>query len=75
MFPSGKWIDVSAKWGWPEVPEYVIEATMELTAIWQGSSPRSTGRMNELDEVVSMSPMAMGLVKRFVSAATKVRVA
>ena len=75
VFAAGTIVDVEADWGWPAVPKLVIETGIELLAIWRGQSPRSTGNMAEIDGVVAMSPMAMSLVKRFISAYTKVRVA
>lgn len=75
VFPVGEIIEVEAVFGWPSVPALVKETGIELLAIWRGQSPRSTGNMAEIDGAVAMSPLAMSLVKRFVSAYTKVRVA
>lgn len=74
-FPVGEIIEVEGVFGWPAVPDLVKETGIELLAIWRGQSPRSTGNMAEIDGAVAMSPLAMSLVKRFVSAYTKVRVA
>jgi len=75
VFTAGEIVDVEADWGWPAVPALVKEVGIELLAIWRGQSARSTNNMAEIDGVVAMSPLAMSLVKRFVSAYTKVRVA
>lgn len=64
-WPAGYRVQVSAIWGWPAVPKAVKADVIELCAIWRKESPRATGRMNELEQVVSSSPMAMSLVKRF----------
>ena len=74
-FPSNVLVQVTATWGWPSVPELVWSSTIELAAIWRGESPRSTGRMNELEQVVSASPLALSLVKRFRAAYTRAVVA
>ena len=63
-FSPGALVEVTAIFGWPAVPEGIWAETIELCGIWRGENPRATGRMAELDEVVSTSPMAMSLVKR-----------
>jgi len=63
-FSIGSLVQVTAIFGWPSVPQAVKDDVIELTAIWRGESPRATGRMNELDQIVSQSPMAMSLVSR-----------
>jgi len=65
--PTG-WIPITAVWGYPEVPSLVKDTAIELLGIWRAESPRSTGRMNELDQVVADSPMANQLVQRFIKA-------
>lgn len=63
-WPRGHRVQVTARFGWPAVPRAIWSAVIEMTAIWRGESPRSTGRMSELDETVAMSPLAMSLVRR-----------
>lgn len=65
-------VRISGIWGWPAVPAGVKSDVIELCAIWRKESPRATGRINELDQVVTESPMAMSLVKRFRYAYSKV---
>lgn len=64
-FIPGGLVQVTAIFGWPSVPAAVKADVIELCGIWRGENPRATGRMNELDEVLASSPMAMSLVKRF----------
>lgn len=64
-FPFGRLVQVVGFMGWPSVPQSIWSVVIELCGIWRVQSPRSTGSMNELDAVVSTSPMAQGLVKRF----------
>ena len=64
FWPAGMRVRVTAIYGWPSVPEPIWADSMELCGIWRGENPRSTGNMNELEAVVSTSPMAMSLVKR-----------
>lgn len=64
-FPTGYRVEVTADYGWPEVPDLIKELCIELTAIWRQESQRATGRIPELSQVVSESPYALSLVKRF----------
>lgn len=64
VFSSGRLIRIIGKRGWPAVPDMIKELTIELCAIWREESTRATSRMNELDQVVSMNPIAQNLVKR-----------
>jgi hypothetical protein len=63
-FQPGSLVQVTARYGWPAVPEAVKANVIELTGIWRSESPRGTGRLAELDEIVQTSPMAMSLVKK-----------
>lgn len=67
-FSAGEPVEVTAAFGWPAVPASIVELTMELCAIWRAESPRSTGRMDELEQVIGASNLAMGLVKRLTDA-------
>lgn len=62
--PGGRY-EVTAIYGRPEVPAAATEDVIEMCAIWRNASPRSTGRINELDEVVTASPLMIGMVSRF----------
>lgn len=57
-------VQVTAVFGWPSVPSAVRDDVIELCGIWRSENPRATGRMDELDQVVTTSPMALSLVKR-----------
>lgn len=63
-FPSGSKVEVTAIWGWPAVPPMIRELVVELEAIWLVQSQRATQRMNEMDQVVGMSPLGQSLVNR-----------
>lgn len=64
-FRPGSLVEVTAVFGWPAVPSAVKDDVIELCSIWRAESPRSTGRMDELDQVVATSQLAMSLVRRF----------
>lgn len=63
-WPLGEAVTVTAKWGWPAVPQAIKQATMEWTAIWRGESPASSGRVAELDQVQDFSPYHLSQLKR-----------
>jgi hypothetical protein len=66
-WPTGLPIQITALWGWPSVPEAVVEATIELVAIWRGTSLRATSRVNEFQQVVSSSRRAQSLLDELLS--------
>jgi hypothetical protein len=70
-FPSGKRIKVTCVWGWPQVPPAIQVSTAELCAIWRLESPRSTSRVNELEQVVSTSNLANGIVEDLIAEYTR----
>lgn len=70
-FSLGRLIQITATRGWPAVPDAIKEATIELTAIWREESTRATSRMNELDQVVTMNPLAQNILKRLKNAYSK----
>ena len=65
-FPSGKRIQVVCRWGWPAVPPAIVIATAELCGIWRLESPRSTSRVNELEQVTATSNIANKLVDELI---------
>lgn len=62
-FPTGHRIQVTGRWGWPAVPPAIARATIELCAIKRLESPRSTSRINEMDQVVSTSKVAQDIIR------------
>lgn len=73
-FIPGNKVQITAIFGWPAVPAAVEEDIYELCGIWRSENPRATGRMNELDQVVATSPVALSLVKRIKVAYTSSKV-
>lgn len=57
-------VEVTAKFGWPSVPEGVKRAVIHLTAILRLESARATRRVPELGETVETSPEAMSIVRQ-----------
>lgn len=63
-WPLGKRIDVTAFWGYPEIPALIKLLTMEWAAVWQGKSRRATATMEQLDQVENTSVWHQSQIKR-----------
>jgi len=66
IFYSGVRVEVTAQFGWPEIPLAVQRATIHLTAILRLESPRATRRISELSEVIETSRDAQFIVKQLI---------
>lgn len=53
---------ITALHGSSSVPDAIVEATIELTAILRLESPRATNSINELNQVLSTSRVAQGII-------------
>lgn len=58
----GQRVKVTAVGGWPAVPDAIVAAAIELAAILRIESPRATNRVNELNQVLSTSRAAQGII-------------
>jgi hypothetical protein len=65
-FAGGTRVQVTAVWGWPEVPHAIVRATCHLTGILRLESPRATSRVNEMGEVLSTNREAQNIVRDLV---------
>lgn len=63
-FIPGGLVEVTAVFGWPEIPQTVKDDVLEICRIWRRESPAATGRITELESFVTESPMVMSLLKR-----------
>lgn len=61
-WPSGAAVQIVGKWGWPEVPEMIRSACIELTGILRLESPRATEQITEIGEVTRMSGDAQKII-------------
>ena len=61
-------VKITAVFGWPAVPPAIIDATIELTRILRMESPRATNRANEMNQIVSASRAAQGIIGDLMSA-------
>lgn len=59
-------VQVTAIFGWPEVPAAIKSATIQLTAILRLETPRATRRIAELGDTVEASPDAQIIVRQLI---------
>ena len=72
-WPHGLHVEVIGKWGWPAIPDSIVRATIQLTAILRLESPRATSRIpDELGESVQASPQAQSIVRELMNVYRKV---
>lgn len=64
VFVPGQRVKVTGIHGWPAVPAAIVAATIELTRIVRLESPRSTTRVNEMQQVISTSRAAQGIIDK-----------
>jgi len=55
-------VRVTGIWGWPAVPQPIVRATVQLTAILRLESPRATRSIDEMGTVLGMSRDGAGIV-------------
>lgn len=66
-WPSGGRVRVTGIGGWPSVPQGIVSATIELTRILRIESPRASSAMNEMQQVLTTSRVAQGIVSDLVA--------
>lgn len=57
-------VQVTARYGWPEIPEAIQRATIHLTAILRLESPRATRRIAEIGETIEASMDAQIIIRQ-----------
>ena len=55
-------VKVTGIWGWPAVPSAIRAATLELAALLRLETPRATSAINEVNQVLTTSRAAQGIV-------------
>lgn len=63
-FHPGERVQVTAKFGWPQIPEAIRSATIQLTAILRLESPRATRRIAELGDAIEASADAQSIIAK-----------
>jgi hypothetical protein len=68
-------IEITAKWGWPAVPESIAQAVCQLTGILRIESPRATNQISAgLDTVLGASHEAQDIVENLMKVYAKRKV-
>lgn len=62
VWPSGTLVTVTAKFGWPSVPEAVKRACIHLTAILRLETPRSSRAVDDTGQILEASHEARGII-------------
>lgn len=62
LWPPGRIVRITAKWGWPAVPQAIRHAVIELTAILRLETPRASRDISPTGEVLGTSREARGIV-------------
>lgn len=61
-------VAVTARWGWPSIPEPIKAATIEIAAIYRLETPRATNTVNELGVGTQMiSSAGQRIIRDYVS--------
>lgn len=60
----GEDLRITAKWGWPSVPQAIVTACIQLTAILRMESPRASQQMSAPNMVVRTSKEAQDIIDR-----------
>jgi hypothetical protein len=63
-FLKGQRVEVTARFGWPAVPEAVKRATIHLASIVRLESPRATRRIPELGDAIEASSDAQNIIRQ-----------
>lgn len=60
----GSPVQVTAKFGWPAVPQAIVQLTAQLVAIWRLETPRATSQISAgFDTVIGTSGPAQSILK------------
>ena len=56
LWPLGMRVEITAQWGWPDVPEAVKRYTADITSILRLETPRATARIEDGIGTISTIP-------------------
>lgn len=66
-FVADQRVEITAIFGWPQVPAAIQRATIHVAALLRLETPRATKRINELNENVETSHQAQNIVRQLAS--------
>jgi len=75
VFWEGARVEITGRFGWPDVPNPIKAATIQLTAILRLETPRATRRIPELGDAIEASPDAQRIIRDLMDAYQRVRYA
>lgn len=64
VFPANQRVEVTARFGWPQVPQAIQRATIQIAALLRLETPRATKRIGEMNENVETSYQAQNIVRQ-----------
>lgn len=67
----GATVRVTAYWGWPSVPDAIVEATIEMAAILRIESIRATAQVQQMDTTVEASKECQDILHTLIRAYTQ----
>lgn len=74
-WPAGCPVQITAIFGWPAVPQAIVQATCQLVGIYRLESPRATSSMSAgFDTVLGTSKQAQDIVDRLQTVYSRRRV-
>ncbi len=68
FWPPGKRVQVAASFGWPAIPQSIIEGTIDATAQLRLETPRATQTIDSMGSIEKVSPTAASIVKTLIHA-------
>jgi hypothetical protein len=72
-FMPGYPVEVTAKFGWPAIPQAIVEATIQIAGILRIESPRATTRIAEsINKDIGESKEAKSIIEELVEAYARV---
>ena len=64
-WPDGLWVEIDAQWGWPAIPQAIIQATIHITAVLRLETAWATQSLQtEFSAAIQASPEAQTLLAR-----------
>ena len=73
-WPHGHRVQIIGKWGWVTIPDAIVQATIQLTAILRLESPRATNRVpDDVAGAVETSPVGQAIVRQLMNVYQKVQ--
>ncbi|HXH82565.1 MAG TPA: hypothetical protein VNN07_06505 [Candidatus Tectomicrobia bacterium] len=73
VWPPGRRVTITARWGWPAVPMAIRRACIHLTGILRLETPRAVRRTTETGEILQATRQARDIIDELVRQYGRVR--